>query len=347
MIYESTVLQTKAVNEEKELNEFFEQVENRFEYDTIAEATATVISEQEENWNRFMKAVGISELATVMEGEEVVYEGARLDALKNTFVKWFKSVKEKLAQLTKAFMAKVDQFVAKIDAGILKKLKAIKVPAGFKYKGYTFKNLDELTPKYEFANIPADAKKIIEDREKYTKEQAVKDLVGVASTEGLQKALRVKFYGSENMVDLTNISLEEQYKYIASAGAMKSAAKKSYAEVSKKLDKIIKNTESVAKSAKDDNSLALNIIGTYYKAFANASTTVHSAYMQAIGARSRQALSICMAAAREASKVEKAEKKAHKDAAKNAKKNPDSIKQLANNEGYVDTGAFLGAVEFI
>ena len=78
--------------------------------------------------------------------------------------------------------------------------------------------------------------------------------------------------------------------------------------------------------------------------------------MRAIGARSRQALAICVNVAVEAKRAENKQKKASKAAAKEAKKHPENVKQLTSsnvkqltysNEGYVDTSAFLGAVEFI
>lgn len=348
MIYESTILQAKAVNEEKELDAFFETVENRFEDYTIAEASATVISEQEENWNKFMQAVGIDELSSVMEGSQIIYEGGRLEKFKETLVKWFEYAKKKLADITKAFMDQVDKFVAKANSSTVKSLKGVKVPSGFTYKGYEFKNLDQ-TPKYEFANVALnDPAKIISDKERYNKSRAIKDLVGI-ETSNLQASVKNKYFGSE-MVELKNINLEEQYKYITGAGAMKKAAKQSYNSAKKSLDKIIKEINSLAKKSEKgtDVSTALGILGTYYKTFANGAVTVHSTYMRAIGARSRQALAICVNVAVEAKRAENKQKKASKAAAKDAKKHPENVKQLtSSNEGYVDTSAFLGAVEFI
>lgn len=347
MIYESTILQAKAVNEEKELDAFFETVENRFEDYTIAEASATVISEQEENWNKFMQAVGIDELSSVMEGSQIIYEGGRLEKFKETLVKWFEYAKKKLADITKAFMDQVDKFVAKANSSTVKSLKGVKVPSGFTYKGYEFKNLDQ-TPKYEFATVDlSNTEKIVADKEKYNKTNAIKDLVGT-ETENIKEAVRKKYFGEK--VEMKNINLEEQYKYITSAGAMKKAAKQSYNSAKKSLDKIIKEINSLAKKSEkgSDVSTALGVVGSYYKTFANGAIVVHSNYMRAIGARSRQALAICVNAAVEAKRAENKQKKASKAAAKEAKKHPENVKQLtSSNEGYVDTSAFLGAVEFI
>lgn len=345
MIYESTILHAKAVNEEKELDAFFEQVEDRFEHESIAEACTTIIAEQEINWNRLMTAIGMDELSSVMEGTEIIYEGGRLESLKATLEKWFNSAKEKLAELTKAFMNQVDKFMNKIDKATIKKFKDVKVPSDFTYSGYEFRNLEK-TPEYKYTTILMNnPTQIVNDREKYNKNVVTKELLGV-ETSDIGVTLKARYYGSKEKVQLKNINIEEQLKYITNGGKLKSEAKQSYKAAARQLDKIIKDLKSFGKSADEGTDLAraINIAASYYKTFSNLATQVHRAYMQAIGARSRQALDICVKAYVANKRAENRTKKAVKD----AKKNPGNVKQLTtSNEGYVDTSAFLGAVEFI
>ena len=91
MIYNSTIT---SVNE-SDIMELLENAEDRFENYTIAEASAIVVAEQEANWTRFMKGVGFSELASVMEGEEVIYEGARLQSFLNKAKGYFGTVNKR------------------------------------------------------------------------------------------------------------------------------------------------------------------------------------------------------------------------------------------------------------
>ena len=107
MIYDSKV-SVKPVEENSELMELLENTENRFEFNTMMEATAIVLAEQETNWTRFMEGVGLSELASVMEGEEIVYEGARLAVLADKAKQIFEAAIKKLAQLTLAINAEVN-----------------------------------------------------------------------------------------------------------------------------------------------------------------------------------------------------------------------------------------------
>lgn len=340
MIYDTTVLQSKAVNEEKELDTFFESMENRFEYDTIAEATMIVISEQEENWNRFMEAVGIDELASVMEDASIIYEGARLDAFVQKINGWFEYAKKKLAEITKAFLNQVDKFVGKIDAAVIKRLEKAKLPKDFKFKGYEFGDLK--TPVYKYKaltlNNPAD---LIAHKDSYTKEKAIKELVGV-ETSNVALAATKKYFGSDHKVELKNIDLSKEIGRLKNARNMKKDAKASYKAADKELTNIIKSINKLVKSRKNeeksDLDSALAIVSTYYKSFANGAIVVHSTYMRAIAAASRQALSICTKATVDGMR------------AKNKKEpevKPWDTKQIASNEGFVDTGTFLGAVEYI
>ena len=116
MIYNSTITNVN----ESDIMSLLENAEDRFEYYTMAEATAITVAEQEENWTRFMKGIGLSELSTVMEGQEVVYEGARLKGFIEKAKAFFKMALNKLAELTKRFMAKIDQIFKTNDSFVKK-----------------------------------------------------------------------------------------------------------------------------------------------------------------------------------------------------------------------------------
>lgn len=137
MIYESAI---NGVSESEAMS-LLENAENRFEYETIAEATAIVVAEQEANWTRFMTGVGLGELHTVMEGQEVIYEGAKLQKFLDKAKAFFKMALSKLAEITKSFIAAVDKFILSNDKFIKKyekQIKEAKFPSDFSFKGYNF-----------------------------------------------------------------------------------------------------------------------------------------------------------------------------------------------------------------
>ena len=337
MIYSSMINESASQN----VDALLESVENRFEYETIAEATMIVVGEQEENWTRFMTAVGLSELTSVCEGEEVIYEGKRWDDFKAKAVKFFEVVKHKLLEITKAFMAKVDQFITTNKTFVKKYKDQLKGTTGsdFTFKGYKFNDsvLKE-TPKYDInkTNVKEIFKSGKEPRE-LAEENILASNNIKSSGESFAEKLTEGFYGSKDKEELKNIDLAAQVKILEDTKSLKDAAKKAYKDASGEIDKIIKSVktrkaDNLNKSDKDIEAKAssndnFTKVLTYWKAYASYTQTYHGRYLSAVSARNRQAKAIC------ASYLSKSHR---------AKSKEKSFK-----EGFVNTDAFLGAVEFI
>lgn len=344
MIYNSTIT---AMNE-SDLLSLLENAEDRFENYTIAEASAIIVGEQEANWTRFMKGIGMNELATVMEGQEVIYEGARLKSFIAKAKAFFQMALNKLAEITKSFITKVDQFFKSNDAFVKKyekELKALKVPANFEFKGYTFKNMG--TPEYktpaEVTISTTNASSYTDlNKDKYTKEHAEELLAPGASGESFGDKLTNYFYGSKEKEKLSSINVSEQVDILKKTKDLKKSAKESYTKAAKEIKSFIKKLQKAEnealKTPEEGQSLsqgqkidqAYSILISYWKAYANGAQQKHATYMRALGSRNRQAKAIC-------TKLLLAN-------GKKAKEEPD-VK--AENEGFVNTEDFLGAVEFI
>lgn len=348
MIYNSTIT---SVNE-SDIMELLENAEDRFENYTIAEASAIVVAEQEANWTRFMKGVGFSELATIMEGQEVIYEGARLQSFLNKAKGYFKMALNKLAEITKSFIAKVDQFIRSND-GFLKKyekdLLKMTVPADFEFKGYTFKNMG-VAPEYAEPTSAvkitsaAMAKSVEAGSGDLSKEAAENELLpGTNSNDSVSDRLVEFFYGEKEKKELKNIDIKKQIEIIKNTKDDKKKAKDSYTKAAKRIKAFIKELEKGEREAvksdkidsKDGNAIneVYGKLITYWKAYSSCASQKHHAYMRALGARNKQAKAICT-------------KLITTTGAAKGKEERAKIKAKMES-GFVNTDAFLGAVEFI
>lgn len=348
MIYDSAIM---AMNE-GEFNTLLENVEDRFENYTMAEATATIVGEQEANWTRFMTGVGISELNSIMEGQEVIYEGARMQSFIKKAKGFFQIALNKIAEITKSFMAKVDQLFKSNDSFIKKyekQITNIKIPKDFKFEGYNFYsvepiyNNDAVMKTFDVTSEVAVNQIISKKETTYSKESAENSLFvgGTPDGDSLSEKAKNYFYGKKE--DL-KININEQIKIIKETKDLKSKSKKSYSEAAKAIKSIIKNLEKADKdfdkNDKKNISLenattvtkAFNILISYWKAYSSAAATVHGTYMGALGARNKQAKAIC-------TKLIIANGK--------AKGKADRKEIKSKMESYIDTDVFLGAVEFI
>ena len=356
MIYNSTI---NSVNESEAMS-LLENAEDRFEYETIAEATAIVVAEQEANWTRFMKGVGFSELSTIMEGEEVIYEGARLEAFFDKAKAYFKMALNKLAEITKRFIANVEKFVRSNDAFIKKyetQIRNAKFPSDFSFKGYKFNDevLDK-APVYDlvirekdadFTKIDSRVEGILSRKESFSREKA-EDYLCKGEGDTFAEKVFINFHGGSEKVDITPDSkfMDQQIKIVKNTKGIKESAKKSYTaahkEVSliiKRLDdarkKIIKDKDSGLESASKKESAVSLVLG-FWKAYSTALNTYHGKYMSALGERNRQAKAICT----------KAVSYGLKDKGKADRNSMRKSAGMDIKEGFVNTDAFLGAVEF-
>lgn len=347
MIYNSTINGIAS----REAESLLESVEDRFEYSTIGEATMIVVGEQEANWTKFMTAVGLSELSSISEGEEIIYEGARLDKFVEKAKQFFEVAKSKLAEITKSFIAKIDQ-VFRTNASFIKKyekeLSGYTLPSDFEFKGYKFSNLKTRSYVRPLSvNITQSDAESIKDKKdtKYSSDAAEELLVGKVEGDTFGEKLVSYFYdGEKEKTKLSSISLKDQLDILRKTKDLQKDAKKSYTEAYSAIKDIIKELEKLRKNNRNDDKAsvsdrgvmedAINIILGYYKHYSSCLVQYHGAYMRALGSRNSQAKAICAKAL--TTKYGK-EGKAQRAKAKGEKV----------TEGFVGTDAFLGAVEFI
>lgn len=342
MIYNSAI---NGVNESAAMS-LLENADDRFEYETMAEATAIVVAEQEANWTRFMKGVGLGELSTIMEGEEVIYEGAKLDAFLDKAKAYFKMALNKLAEITKRFIVNVEKFVRSNDAFIKKyetQIKNAKFPSDFSFKGYNFNNaaLDG-TPTYNTTAVTVTADI---DKDKYTREKA-EDAVCTGEGDSFSEKVFIHFHGGKEKVEIKSPDMTKQIEIVKKTKGLKDAAKKSYKNAHKAISGIIKDLEKSRKNTiKDKDSdlqsaasmeSAISAVLSYWKAYSSAVTTYHGKYMSALGERNRQAKALCT----------KAVSYGLKDKGKADRNSMRKSAGMDIKEGFVNTDAFLGAVEF-
>lgn len=346
MIYDSFI---NAINEDK-ANALLESVEDRFEDYTITEATAIIVGEQEANWTRFMTGVGISELSSIMEGQDVIYEGARMQSFIKKAKGYFQMALNKLAEITKSFIAKVDQLFRTNDSFLKKYEKVLNnmsVPSDFEFKGYNFTNMKG--PEYgngAKTEVAGNLGTILANKDTDYSAEAAENAVfkGTAPSENsLSEKLKVYFYGGKKEKDKINININEQIGYLKETKNLKKNAKDSYTKAAKDVKEIIKKLDNAEKEfmksddkgeAKDSARMgtAFNVLISYWKKYASSLSQAHGAYMSALGARQHQAKAICTKLIIANGKAKgKADRKEIKD----------------KMESYVDTDIFLGAVEFI
>lgn len=351
MIYNSAI---NGVNESSAM-ELLENADNRFEYETIAEATAIIVAEQEANWTRFMTGVGLSELSTISEGEEVIYEGARLQGFIAKAKAYFKMALNKLAEITKRFIANVDKFIKGNDAFIKKyesQIKAAKFPSDFSFKGYNFNDSElDSTPEYNGNRISSvdfvkdTADRILDrDKDMYSKE-AAEAAVCKGEGDSFGEVVFIHLHGGKEKVEITSPNMNKQIEIVKNTKKLKDSAKKSYTKAHKAISEIIKKLEKAERDitkSKDDlesaskTESALSTVLGYWRAYSSAVSTYHGKYMSALGERNRQAKALCTKAVTYGLKSKgKADRNAMRSKA-----------GMPVKEGFVNTDAFLGAVEF-
>lgn len=354
MIYNYAIT---GVNESS-LDALLEEAENRFENYTMAEATAIVVGEQEANWGRFMVGVGLDELATVAEGAQVIYEGARFDKFIAKAKAYFEMAKNKIVEITKRFIARVAQVVTtnkKFLDMYRSKLKSIKnIPEDFSFRGYTFKNSNlDAGPNYNKEKILANVTSLKIGDNKYGAASTISDdnfnderieagLTPGAKGNTFQEKLIDYFYGEKEKQELS-IDIDEQIRILENTKKLKDDAKKSMKASHEAINKIIKNLKEAEKSFNkndkkedlemaNDISKAFSTLLTYWKSYSSHVTQMHGTYMTALSTRNRQAKAICTKLLTQTTKEK-------------GKADRDKIK--ARTESFVNTEAFLGAVEFI
>lgn len=309
----------------------FEGMVDEFSHDTIEEASAILLAEQEENWTRLMKAVGMSELTSVIEGEEVVYEGGRLESFKNAVIKFFNSVIEKLKKITVSFIEKVKKLdpvnkaFLKAFEGKLKKAKET-LPADYKLSMQGFSAELDKTPEYK---DPESVRRSVEDAEGQNIKKAAENAVfSGGEGDSFKKRVHSHLFGEKNTV---KVDVDEQISIIANTHTMKNQATAAYKNAEKEVKTMIKVSKAMKSGADDEGKKVMNETISFFKAYSTALTAYHHEFLSALGKRNSQAKRVCLTVLKDTAKKKKSE----------------SSEKKPTNEGFVTTDAFLGAIEFI
>ena len=258
-----------------------------------------LVAESEINYNRFMQAVGISELNYLeTNGQEMVYEGGRLSGYIEKAKKFFHNILEKIKGFIKKFMVKVDSLVRSND-GFLKKYgsEISKLNEKVKINGYKFSNLGELNFP-EAKTVVTTANGTAEDRDIKTK------VLGSNVGEDFSEAIFKHFHGEETSKKEVELSPSEQIQIIKNTKDLRTKAKKTYTEADKKIKDIIKRLDNQAKNinkkdVSEDTNAEMQKINSEikgFKTFASAMQLVQGGYLSALRAQNSQAKAVCVKA---------------------------------------------------
>ena len=368
MIFNSIRYNSDSYVNEAEFDEILEFAPNRFEYETLGEATAIVIGEQEVNWGRLMVGVGMSELHSVQEGLEFVNEAGRLKGFFDKVIAFFKMAINKLAEITKAFIAKIDQFIKSNDGFIKKYEKQITnaeaaVIAGIEFKGYKFNhNKLKENPSYTVpknANLSVENAKTIASNEGSTMTPylAKKSLIDgskdyTSENDNFSEAVTKYLFGGEKEeFKLDKPMVLEALGYIKETKNLKKTAKNSYTSAAKQLKDIIKRLENASGRIDKEHSDLSNedrakvekgykITIDYWKAYSQGCQTYHGTLMRALSTRNSQSKAMCVKVVQKLVKGKGQEER-------NKMRKRAGMDEKDYSESYISTDAFLGAVEFI
>lgn len=113
--------------------------------ENCVDAALRVVAETQNNWNSIMEAIGIEELCNYEETGSVIYESGTISGIFEKIKEFIKKLMEKIKGIFNKFMAVINSWVAS-DKEFVSKYKKQILSADmkdFKYKGFTFTNLDE------------------------------------------------------------------------------------------------------------------------------------------------------------------------------------------------------------
>lgn len=257
-----------------------------------------LVAESEINYNRFMQAVGINELNYLeTNGEEMVYEGARLKGYIEKAKKFFHNILEKIKGFIKKFMVKVDQWTKSND-GFLKKyesqLRTLKTSV--KIDGYVFTNLKEKEYSVQIRN----------GQDFFTKEEIQAKVLGGSVNGDFSQAIFKHFHNGEtSKKEITVTDMGAQIAAIKATKDLKDKAKKSYSAAEKQIKNILKDLDKAEKeinkgdiATEESNAemQKLNKTVQAYKDCASAMSMVQGGYLSALKAQNSQAKAICVKA---------------------------------------------------
>ena len=321
----------------------------------------------------------MSELHSVNEGLEFVNEAGRLKGFFDKVIAFFKMAINKLAEITKAFITKIDQFIRSNDSFVKKYDKQIRnanesVIASIEFKGY--RNFsDELnnTPAYNTSETidmaATKAMSIANNPENHSEFKAKQSLFKgtnhtyKSDSDDFSEAVTKYLFGSDEKEEfkLNKAMVTKALEDIKATKNLKKKAKDSYTSAAKQIKNIIKKLENAAKDVdknytdeklgnnptlKDKNAArakiekGYKILIDYWKAYSQGCQTYHGTFMRALSARNHQSKAMCVKV------VQKLVKGKGQEERNNIRRKA-KMDEKDYSESYISTDAFLGAVEFI
>lgn len=290
-----------------------------------------LVYENEMNYNAMMRAVGISEMRYFQEtgGDLFVQEAGALSGFIEKAKAFFKKVIEKIKSLFAKFVAVINQYTMK-DSDFVKKYetKLMKVDIrGFEFKGYQFSDLDSgnlinqtafngyfsnAGKKEEYEDQPVNTDDDVSEAKDYLRAEMIGSNSKSMTEIEFRDTLKANLYGNNgDKVDLENIRLRDQLKFVKDTKANISAAEREQKKDTDTINKFIKVLEkyqkdfdkSITASAKDEdnqkNSASIKYISqciAVAKSGSNDITTAFGMLIQALKDRRSQAKAICVKA---------------------------------------------------
>lgn len=339
MIYRSVI---ESVNTNPAMD-MLESVEPFKGEGTIWENACEAVATIEENYSRFMEAVGIDELAYYTEnGVEMIYEEGNISRFFEKAKNMLLIAIKKLAEITKKFIGKVSSLVLPAKTFLDKyQSKILSANAAeIDYRGYEFTNIK--TPRYKNGKIGSKVEDFTDfTKGAYTIVSGRKKLLYNSNDFGDEKIKSdfsnciFKYFrnGKDSKVQLKGkISLKDQCDIISKTKDLQKDARKSYADAHKEIKDMIKDLKSEEKDLqnarndfdsdtreadKTENSNKMKAASKmieYYKSYSSSMLLMHGGYLRALSARHHQAKAICSKAISQVeSKNYKDYKKAHQE----------------------------------
>lgn len=324
---ESTVEEEETITAVEESDEMTEEEDTMMESyeeipceeDSIDEAMVRINLETVENYHRIIEAVMIDEFNEyVATKEEVVYEEARIKKVTDAIKKFIETAWQKIKGVYNKMMQTLDKMLNDDSKFIEKYENKIKSASPVKMKGYKY-DLSGGASVYstitrEFAKNIGNVKKYLTFEGGVSKEGNLDALKSAtegfdktlkstitgsdASEDKFNKALRRKFCGSDEQVEIT-VSPSDAIDALKTNKKQKDAATAGYKQVKKIFNNLIKSTNAIEKDAtkatsrKDvkNNNIA-SVVGLYNTTCKKTITIagqVYRIHYGAIAASRRQA----------------------------------------------------------
>lgn len=285
-----------------------EEVLSEARYTPNLAGAYTIVAENEANYNKIMKAIGLTELQHLEEsGVEVMYEAVDVKAIIDKVIAWFKAIPGKVMSALKKFTEDMKKSAVADNAWVAAHGKAILASDGslgeqMEYKA--FNGLNDTTDTavkrvstslketlkgygYNFENLHSNTKVSTEA----SVEEIVKDMkVKASGGEDFQKSLTEKIIGQTTTMGSFNPS--NLIKFIKDTKGDIAKANAACKEIVDTVNNDIRTLEGIKKNINSDNAgNAVENISkfiTLNKERSNLIITANGIYVAAIRARRAQ-----------------------------------------------------------